>query len=339
MSDPKNEAAIEDDIEVVIDGEDEQPEPKAEAEEEDEPEADERGGTDGADDPDADAAGDSEEVKAAKEARRRRRTNRKERERAEKQRLQEEIARLKAQVEQFAPLAEKVTEFEQFRTSAQTERQAQEKAYHEDQIRRAQNTYQQAVETRKKAIAEGDAEAFESADANIRLAERVYAESAAAVEKLGKAPVSAPKPEPRGPSDVDIRKKVKAEAFLSEHSWYDPDLRDEDSVILKAIDDQLAREGSDPSTDAHWEELKRRAARRLPERFATVDRAKDASRAPPEMVGGSSRDRSNPTQRLTLSPERYNALLEAGKVSGPNDPALKAWAKRYAAYDRNSSAA
>ena len=116
-------------------------------------------------------------------------------------------------------------------------------------------------------------------------------------------------------------------------------MRDEDSVILKAIDDQLAREGSDPATDAHWDELKRRAARRLPERFASERRAKDASRAsPPEMVGGSSRDRSSQTQRLTLSPDRYQALLDSGHISGRNDPKLKDWAKKYAAYDRNNAA-
>ncbi len=336
MSDPKNEAGTEDDIEVIIDGEDEAaPEAKAEGGEV-EAATDEREAVDADDDgEDADSPDDTAEKR---EARKRRRQNRAARRAEERKRDKEEIDRLKRQLDELAPLRDKVTEFDEFRTAQQTREAAAAKAHHEDQIRRAQNTYADAVERRKKALTEGDGEAFNQADADIRLAERVYQESTAAIQTIGKEPQ---RREAREPSNVDMRKKVKAEAFLSEHSWYDPKLGDEDSVILKAIDDQLAREGSDPSTDAHWDELKRRAAKRIPERFAAQDRrpAQDASRTPPEMVGGSSRDRSTgPNQRVTMSAERYNALLDSGKISGKDDPQLKVWAKKYAAYDRNNAA-
>lgn len=335
MSDPKDNAAIEDDIEVIIDDEAEA-EAKADGGETDDP--DEREAVDADEDgEDADAEGDSEEARAEKQRRRGKSRAVRRREREAKQ--EQEMALLRAELAELKGLSGKVSELDEFRTAQRASELAQAKAYHDDQIRRAQNTYQDAVQRRAKALQEGDGEAFNAADADIRLAERVYAESNAAIESIKKAPDPVRREEAPRVSEIDIRRKMKAEAFLSENSWYDPKLGDEDSVILKAIDDQLAREGSDPSTDQHWEELKRRAAKRIPERFSPDRRPKDASRTPPEMVAGSSRDRSNPTQRVSLSPERYQALLDSGKVSGLDDPALKVWAKKYATYDRNNSAA
>ncbi len=132
-----------------------------------------------------------------------------------------------------------------------------------------------------------------------------------------------------------------AQKFLTENTWYDPDGANEDSAIVLAIDNTLVREGYDPKSDEYWGELRKRAAKRLPERFegapsrSPAEGKETAARTPrggPAL--GSTRDHAPQSTRkeIYLSPERKQALVDAGVW---DDPVLRMkYAKKYAEYDK-----
>lgn len=142
---------------------------------------------------------------------------------------------------------------------------------------------------------------------------------------------------------LDDRTLHHAQQFLNDNKWYDPQGRDEDSAIVLAIDAALVRDGYDPKSEEYWAELRNRAARRLPERFrksagSSNDDASSREERRPRggPAVGSGREHAPPTTRreIYISPERKQALIEAGVW---DDPVLRAkYVKRYAEYDRQS---
>lgn len=125
-----------------------------------------------------------------------------------------------------------------------------------------------------------------------------------------------------------------AKEFMEDHSWYDPQGRDEDSAIVLAIDQTLAREGYDPRSEDYWDELRDRVARKLPKKFGKEDREEKprAPRGGPAV--GSSREHAPASTRkeIYISPERKQALIDAGVW---DDPQLRMrYVKKYAEYDK-----
>jgi hypothetical protein len=146
---------------------------------------------------------------------------------------------------------------------------------------------------------------------------------------------------PSAPQGMDDMTMHHAREFLNENKWYDPQGRDEDSAIMLAIDQSLAKEGYNPQTEDYWDELRYRAARRLPDRFES-SKAKKA--APEERVArggptvGSGREHAPASTRkeIYVNPERKQALIDAGVWE---DPVLRMkYVKRYAEYDKNHKA-
>lgn len=140
-------------------------------------------------------------------------------------------------------------------------------------------------------------------------------------------------------STLDALTMGHAQQFLAENAWYDPQGRDEDSAIVLAIDQALVRDGFNPQTADYWSELRKRAARRLPDKFKADARE---PREPREQRGGpalgSGREHAPATTRreVYISPERKQALIDAGVW---DDPVLRAkYVKRYAEYDRQNRA-
>lgn len=124
-----------------------------------------------------------------------------------------------------------------------------------------------------------------------------------------------------------------AKEFLEENTWYDPQGRDEDSAIVLAIDQSLAREGISPQTEEYWDELRSRAAKRLPEKFGKKTRT---ARGGPAVGSGREHAPASTRKEIYISPERKAALIEAGVW---DDPVLRMkYVKRYAEYDRNNKA-
>lgn len=144
---------------------------------------------------------------------------------------------------------------------------------------------------------------------------------------------------------LDDRTMRYAQDFISENPWYDAQGRDEDSAIVIAIDQALAKDGYNPSSEEYWDELRKRAARRLPERFGKAGKQSSRDSEPREErtprggpAVGSGREHAPASTRkeIYISPERKQALIEAGVW---DDPVLRMkYVKRYAEYDRMNKA-
>lgn len=138
----------------------------------------------------------------------------------------------------------------------------------------------------------------------------------------------------QSPAPLDPRVKSNAEAWLSRNSWYDPMARDQDSRIVKQLDNDLAAEGWNPTTEQYFKELDARIKKYLPHKVSSrYDSGK--SRSP---VAGSGREtsNSNATSSYRLSAERVQAMKDAGIY---DDPKARAEAiKRYQAYDKRNQA-
>jgi len=132
---------------------------------------------------------------------------------------------------------------------------------------------------------------------------------------------------------ADPRVTNYAQQWLSANSWYDPQGRDEDSAITKAIDNALAREGWNPASEEYWHELTRRVANRIGDGDEAP--ARTAKRkAPPT---GSGREYAPPSTKneVVVTPERKQAMLDAGVWDDP--VARKRYLKAYQDYDRNTA--
>ena len=131
-----------------------------------------------------------------------------------------------------------------------------------------------------------------------------------------------------------------AKEFMDANPWYDSQGRNEDSAIVIAIDQSLAKDGFNPQTQEYWDELRKRTARRLPERFKTEQRqAAREERTPrggPAVGSGREHAPASTRKEIYLSPERKQALIDAGVW---DDPVLRMkYAKRYSDYDRANKA-
>jgi hypothetical protein len=207
------------------------------------------------------------------------------------------------------------------------------------QIQKAQNDAQMADRIIAKAVEAGNGDDVTQAlryrdDAISKVQQLTYAKQQA----QQKAPVS---------DNIDNVTAYYAKQFMENNKWYDPQGRNEDSAIVMAIDQALAKDGFDPRTEDYWNELERRAARRLPERFGKQTRERDRDddyedkperkpRGGPAVGSGREHAPTSTRKEIYLSPDRKQALIDAGVW---DDPVLRMrYAKRYAEYDKANKA-
>lgn len=211
------------------------------------------------------------------------------------------------------------------------QRQAQTDIHSVDQaLRSALNEVEMAEKVIAKAVAAGNGD-----DVTQALRYRDQAKERAQQLQAAKHQASNVAQQP---GRLDDRTMTYAKEFLNENKWYDPQGRDEDSAIVLAIDQTLVRDGYAPNTTEYWDELRKRAARRLPERFATEnpERGERQSRGGPSVGSGREHAPSSTRKEVYISPERKQALMDAGVW---DDPVLRMkYVKRYAEYDRNNRA-
>jgi hypothetical protein len=203
----------------------------------------------------------------------------------------------------------------------------------DSEISKAANEAEMAERVIAKAVAAGNGE-------DVTQAMRYRDQALARIQQLNfqKQQVAAQRPQPQQIDDLTLR---YAQDFIKENEWYDAQGRDEDSAIVIAIDQSLAKEGFDPRSADYWDELRRRAARRLPERFnakkAPADDRSESRREPrggPAVGSGREYAPASTRKEIYISPERKQALIEAGVW---DDPVLRnKYVKRYAEYDRNN---
>ena len=218
---------------------------------------------------------------------------------------------------------------------------AQEQRAHQNDLRgfdaeiaRAQQEAEMAEKVIAKAVAAGNgedvAQALKYRDAAMQRAQQLQFQK----QQASQQPPSAQ----QGVDDVAM---AYAKDFLKDLPWYDAQGRDEDSAIVLAIDQALGKDGYDPRTEDYWDELRRRVQRRLPERFASnkdtpQKREERTPRGGPAVGSGREHAPTTTRKEIYISPERKQALIEAGVW---DDPVLRQkYVKRYAEYDRNNKA-
>ena len=226
-----------------------------------------------------------------------------------------------------------------------------------DFLRKRNDDLERRVSVQEQRAHRGDLSALDQAIANAQqeanMAERVIAKAVAAGngddvtqamryrdQALARAnQLAAQKQQAARPvaqNQIDDRTLQLAKEFMQDNPWYDAQGRDEDSAIVIAIDQAMAKDGFDPRSEDYWDELRKRAARRLPDRFGETGKApaKDqrTPRGGPTVGSGREHAPTSTRKEIYISPERKQALVDAGVWE---DPVLRQkYVKRYAEYDR-----
>jgi hypothetical protein len=137
------------------------------------------------------------------------------------------------------------------------------------------------------------------------------------------------------PQPVDQRLMSHAQNWMREHTWWDPNGSDADSREVSRIDAELVNQGMDPTTEEYWDELSSRVAEALPERSGNGDARRRSKKGKRKVSGPtmsvSGRERPLKKNEVYISPERKEAMVEAGVW---DDPELRQkYLKSYAEYD------
>lgn len=233
-----------------------------EDDEDDDDASDDDDGAESGDDGDdgSDGGGDEEEssgmsAEEKREARREARRKAKQRRREKAQADKERIRQLERQLES---VSERLARTESGQSAADMARL-------DDAIGKAEAMLVQSREQRKQALEEGD---YDAAD---RLDDVIYAARAdrdrLRAFKANFSRQAAQRTQAVQQPQVPDSLKRHANDWMRRNSWYKADGSDEDSAIVNAIDDTLAREGWDPTGREYWSELERRTKRALPHRF------------------------------------------------------------------------
>ena len=194
------------------------------------------------------------------------------------------------------------------------------------------------VDLAERVIAKA-VEAGNGADVTQAMRYRDQAMQKAQQLQYAKQQAAQQRPQPQT-QQVDDLTMHYAKEFMSENPWYDSQGRDEDSAVVIAIDQSLSKDGFNPQTEEYWDELRKRTARRLPEKFKNqkTREVKEERVARGGPAVGSGREHAPATTRkeIYISPERKQALIDAGVW---DDPILrKKYAQRYSEYDRANKA-
>lgn len=115
--------------------------------------------------------------------------------------------------------------------------------------------------------------------------------------------------------------------WIRANTWYDPNGGDERSKKVIEIDQSLTNEGYNPNSLTYWRELDKRveAATAQPER----------KRGGPPVGSGREQAPRSSRNEVYISPERKNAMIEAGVWDDP--VARQKYLKSYAKWDRDNN--
>ncbi len=279
------------------------------------------------------ARGEDDKNEDVEEKRQRRRAERRKR-KEDYRRTQREVAFLRQRNEQ---LERRFSDMEARQHETETLSVEQRISQIDSQLKVAQGVHAKAVE--KGAGAEAT-EALEIMDELKEQRRRLEAAKESKPSRKDSRPSG-------GGSYTDSAVVMRAQQWMSDNDWFDPTLANEDSMIAKAIEDNLFREGRlSPTSDEYWEEVDRRIAKRLPhlanksdedeededERPQRREQTRRKPSGPKFATGG--RERPLKKNEVYVSPERKKALVEMGAW---DDPVLRdKYLRAYQRYDADS---
>jgi hypothetical protein len=218
----------------------------------------------------------------------------------------------------------------------------------QDQVREAESLFAQAVKAGDEgAIAEALRVRDELRD-GLRQYQGVKQQTVRQAQERDRA---ATQPQQNTP---DPAVSQRAQEWAREHAWFDPQARDEDSAIAYTVEQRLYREGRlDPTSDEYWDEVDRRLAKRLPERYRANGREenddedeRDTRTSTRRVNGNGQRKPSGPTIKVGgrertlrkgevyIDEDRKAAMIEAGVWDDPE--ARERMLKSYQKYDREA---
>ncbi len=288
--------ATEDDIKVLVEGEDD---PKiAAAKNED------------GDEEDGEVDEERERIREARRAERRDRSRR----RAEA--IERDRSAYNDVIRQNRELAERLAALEG-RTHQQDARQIDER------LSATLREHEQAERVLADAITKGDGQLAQRALRVRDDAVRKHNELQSVKARITEAPRQ---PQQQGPDPVVQR---FAQDWAEDNAWYNPASGDPDSNIVLAIDDALAKEGFDPRTEEYWEELDVRVARALPNK-----RKPASTRKSPPISGGRDGVSTAAAKTFVVSADRKKAMMDSGAWDDPVKRAKQI--RAYAEYDKQN---
>ena len=201
----------------------------------------------------------------------------------------------------------------------------------DQQYQRALYEAQQAETIIARAVEAGNGD-------DVSVALRLRDEAKERAQQLGMAKQQAEQyAQQAAQPQADPRVVDYAKQWLDANPWYNPQGRDEDSAVTKAIDNALAAEGWNPSSEEYWHELTRRVASRIGGDDEAPARSQAAPRrkAPPT---GTTREHApvSTKNEVVVTAERKQAMIDAGVWDDP--VARTRYLKAYQAYDRENTA-
>lgn len=277
--------------------------------------------------------GSEDDREAIRERRRKEKQERKER-------REKAIARDKLELE-F--LRKRNDDLERRVTAQEQRTQKSDLAAYDAHIKKATDEVQLAERVIAKATAAGNGEDVVQA---MRYRDEAMARANQLTAQKKRAEAEAKKQSVQQSNAIDPDVAAHAQQFVKDHAWYDPQGRDEDSAIVLAIDSAMVKDGYDPKSEDYWTELRKRIARRLPEKTNGKPNTKPngdgngserrEARGGPAIGGGKEHAPTSTRKEVYISAERKQALMDAGVW---DDPVLRAkYVKRYMEYDRNNRA-
>ncbi len=253
------------------------------------------------------------------EIRKRRKDERKNRGARHRERVDSLERNLKALTEQNRALQQQVGSIQNANTGSQL-------AQIDQAIQQATNAAEHFKGVIAQAVTQQDGKTAAEAT-EYMLASRRRAEELTTFKQNATRTMNAPKP-------IDPALVNKSQSFLGKNKWYGgPQSNDPDSRVLTAIDNSLAAEGWDPTSDDYWSELETRAKKYLPHRIGGSPAPQSRQRNP---TGGSSNSSGSGegTTTWNLSAERKAALQDAGLWDDPEK--RKRAIKSYHSYDQQN---
>lgn len=232
------------------------------------------------------------------EIRKRRREERKSRSQRNRERVEALERNLQSLLEQNRTLQQQVGSIQNANTGSQL-------AQIDQAIQQATNAAEHFKGVIAEAVSKQDGKTAAEAT-EYMLASRRRAEDLTTLKQNATRNMTAPKP-------IDPVLAAKSQSFLAKNKWYGgPQSNDPDSKVLTTIDNSLAAEGWNPTTDAYWQELEKRAAKYLPHRMSSGQLTPQPK--PRNPTGGSSNSAGSGEggSSWTLSAERKQALQDAG---------------------------
>lgn len=321
-------SGTDDKFEYVIEDENEeqgQPQQKEEQSQQQEEPGEEQQQEEAPDDEDDDETppdGETEEQK-----RERRRKERQERKARQKEREESTKRELAAERRARQELENRLAQLE-------GRDRSREIAQVDETIQRAERSYNHWKAKFAEAMEQHDGEAATAATEKMLEAREAYNKLTAMKTGYEKSQTQQPK------TAINPVLVNHAQKFMGEHAWYKHGSNDIDSRIVTQLDNALAEEGWDPSTDEYWQELRARVKKYLPHRVAsgkvsTVEE-KSAPRSKKSVVGGGGGESAAPGKQVfKLSKERVQALKDAGLW---NDPKQREEAvRRFRDFDKTNA--